>query len=62
MNKTRLKEARAKSGLTQKEIAKKAGITTRVYQIYESGERIPRANVAVKIAKTVESTVEKLFG
>lgn len=63
MNSTKLREARDKiPGLTQAEIAKKAGITTRAYQIYESGERIPRADVAVRIAKIVKSTVEKLFG
>ncbi len=63
MDKTKLREAREKIfGLTQAEVAKKAGITTRAYQIYESGERIPRADVAVKIAKIVKSTVEKLFG
>ncbi len=63
MDKTKLREAREKiPGLTQVEVAKRAGITTRAYQIYESGDRIPRADVAVKIAKIVKSTVEKLFG
>lgn len=62
MDKTKLRDAREKRGLTQVEVAGKAGITARAYQIYESGERIPRADVAVKIAKTVKSTVEKLFG
>lgn len=63
LSSTKLREAREKiPGLTQAEIAKQAGITTRAYQIYESGERIPRADVAVKIARTVKSTVEKLFG
>ena len=62
MDKTKLREARENKGLTQVEVATKAGITTRAYQIYESGERIPRADVAVKIAQTVKSSVEKLFG
>ena len=58
---TKLKEARKRCGLTQEKVAKKAGISWRAYQIYESGERIPRADVAIKIAKIVKSTVEKLF-
>lgn len=49
-------------GLTQEAVAKKAGISLRAYKMYESGERIPRADVAILIARTVKSTVEKLFG
>lgn len=62
MCKTKLREAREREGFTQVEVAKKAGITARAYQIYELGERVPRADVAVKIAKTVKGTVENLFG
>lgn len=62
MNSTKLREARNKiPGLTQAQIAKRVGITTQAYQNYESGERIPRADVAIKISKIVKSTVEKLF-
>lgn len=59
---TKLKEAREKCGLTQEQIAKKAEISIRAYKMYESGERIPRADVATRIAKIVKSTVEKLYG
>jgi len=46
-----LREAREKiPSLTQAEIAKKAGITTRAYQIYEAGERKPKSDVAIRIA------------
>ncbi len=58
---TRLRKAREQSGLTQTEVAKKAEISIRAYKMYESGERIPRADVAVRIARAVKSTVEKLF-
>lgn len=58
---TKLKEAREKTGLTQVEVAKKAGITPVCYQRYESGERIPRADIAKLIARTLKSTVERLF-
>lgn len=59
---TKLKEAREKiPGLTQVEVARKAGISDRAYQNYEAGERIPRADVAKRIAKALNSTVEELF-
>ena len=46
-----MREAREKiPSLTQAEIAKKAGITTRAYQIYEAGERKPKSDVASRIA------------
>lgn len=62
MKNTKLIEAREKIGLTQVEVANKAGITERAYQNYEAGERIPKADVAVRIARVLKSTVEKLFG
>lgn len=61
MKNTQLKNAREKSGLTQVQVAEKAGITVVGYQRYEAGERIPRADVAILIAEAVNSTVEKLF-
>ncbi len=62
MKNSKLYEAREKCGFTQVEVAKKANITERAYQNYEAGMRIPRADVAVRIARAVKSTVEKLFG
>ena len=59
---TKLKEAREKTSLTQEQVAKKARISIRAYKMYESGERIPRADVAARIAKIIKSTVEKLYG
>lgn len=46
----KLKEKREKTGLTQAAIAKKAGISIRAYKLYEAEERIPRADVAIRIA------------
>lgn len=61
MSKTKLKAERQKTGLTQVQVAGKANVTTRNYQRYESGERIPRADTAKLIAKALNSTVEELF-
>ena len=59
MNK--LKQARAKAGLTQVEVAASAGISTRYYQNLEAGESAPTVAVALKIAKLLGATVEELF-
>lgn len=62
MKNTKLKEAREKCGLTQAQVAEKVGTTARAYQYYEAGEREPSVKTAILIARTVKSTVEKLFG
>ena len=58
---TKLKIKRQETGFTQVEVAEKARITTRQYQRYERGERIPNAATAILIAKALNSTVEELF-
>ena len=50
MKNENLIKARAKTGFTQAEIASKANITSICYHRYEAGERIPRADVAIRIA------------
>ena len=58
---TPLKEQREKLGLTQMEVAARAGISVTAYKMYEAGVRIPRIDVAFLIADAVNSTVEELF-
>lgn len=58
---TALRQARKKAGLTQSQVAKKAKIAERVYQYYEAGERVPNVYTAIRIAKAVNSTAEKIF-
>lgn len=60
MNKT-LKAARKKSGKTQAQVAKEAGISERVFQTYEYGQRLPRVDTAIRIAQAVGCTAEELF-
>ena len=62
MKNTKLESARAAKKLTQEQMATKAAVSLRAYKAYESGDRIPRADVAIRIARAVESTVEELFG
>ena len=61
--KDRLKEKRVEAGLTQAELAQKAGVTTRTIQNYELGNRKP-ANMEViqKIADALATTTEYLLG
>ena len=61
--KDRLKEKRAEAGLTQAELAQKAGVTTRTIQNYEMGERVPsNLGIAQKLADARGTTVEYLLG
>lgn len=48
-------------GLTQVQVADKAGISERSYQDYEAGKRNPNAQTAILIAEALNSTVEELF-
>lgn len=61
MSDNKIKIARKKQGLTQTQVAQKAGISIRAYKMYEAGERIPRADIAVLIADAIGSSVEGLF-
>lgn len=63
MFKDRLKEKRLEVGLTQVELAGKAGVTTRTIQNYELGNRKP-ANMEViqRIADALNTTTEYLLG
>lgn len=56
-----LREAREKRGKTQQEVADFAGISLKSYQRIEKGAQDPAVSTAKLIAKTLKSTVEKLF-
>lgn len=56
-----LKKQREAQGKTQKEVAELAGVSFRGYQNYELGIRKPSVDVAQRIAKALNSTVEELF-
>ncbi len=57
-----LKEKRAQSGLTQAELAMKAGVTARTIQNYELGTRKPGNMVIVqRIADALGTTTERLL-
>lgn len=49
-----LKEIRKAKRMTQSEVAEKAGIKRLRYWTYESGKRLPRPELAMKIADILE--------
>ena len=61
--KERLKEKRGEANLTQAELAKIAGVSTRTIQISELGSRKPyQIEVVQKIADALNTTTEYLLG
>lgn len=61
--KDRLKQKRIEANLTQPELAKEAGVTTRTIQNYELGNRKPsNMEVVQKIADALHTTTEYLLG
>ena len=61
--KERLKEKRMEAGLTQVQLAEKAGVTARTIQNYELGNRKPsNMEVIQKIDDALNTTTEYLLG
>ena len=54
--------ARKQSSMTRAKVAKEVGVSDRMYQDYELADSEPRARTAIKIARTLGTTVEKLWG
>lgn len=64
MERTRLQEARLDAGMTQNELAKKAGISLRTLQHYECGDRdIRKAAIetGLRIAKALGCNINDIL-
>lgn len=61
-NPSRLDLARRRRGLTKKELAARAGVSTRVLTAYESNQKAPGQLTIVRLAKAVEFPVSFLLG
>lgn len=57
-----LKEARLKSGLSQKDVAENIGVAKSTYSLYESGNREPNVNTIKKISDCLNVSADKLLG
>ncbi|HIH02011.1 TPA: helix-turn-helix transcriptional regulator [Thermoplasmata archaeon] len=59
--KTRIKELRAKHGLTQEDLARKVGVRRETVLFIEKGEYNPSLRLAHSLAKVLDTTIDDLF-
>ena len=59
--KNRLKERRARDGLNQTDLAKKAGVSRQTMSLLERDEYTPSVVIALKIAQIFNESVENVF-
>lgn len=59
--KNRLKVARAEKGLSQEELANRAGVTRQTISSIETGQYCPSAKLALLLAKTLGKRFEDVF-
>jgi len=59
--KTKLKELRARLGINQTELAKRAKISRQTVSLIEREEFMPSLLIATKIARVFEEPVEEIF-
>lgn len=58
----KIREARKKAGITQKQLAKKLGVSSAMIAQYETGKRNPKMQTLEKIANALEIPVSDLYG
>lgn len=58
----RLTEIIRTKGISQKELAKKTGITESAISCYVNGTRVPRSDVLSRIAKVLDISTDYLMG
>lgn len=59
--KTRLKELRARDGLNQTELAKRAKISRQTVSLIEREEFVPSLLIAVRFSKIFNEPIENIF-
>ena len=59
--KTRLKLARIEAGLTQAELAERAGVTRQTIGLIEAGGYNPSLRLCIELARTTGKTLDDLF-
>lgn len=57
-----LKKLREQQNITQKDLAAHLSVSTRLISYYESGQRIPPADILIKIADFFDVSVDYLLG
>ena len=59
--KNRLKLARIEAGLTQAELAERAGVTRQTIGLIEAGGYNPTLNLCIQLARATGKTLDELF-
>lgn len=59
--KTKLKELRARAGINQTELAKRAKISRQTVSLIEREEFMPSLLIAMKIARVFDEPIEEIF-
>lgn len=59
--KNRIKELRARSNLTQKDLSEKVGVTRQTIIALEKGTYVPSLLLAMNIAEVFKEPVEQIF-
>lgn len=58
---TRIRELRAKAGITQEELAQQAGVRRETIVFLEKGKYNPSLKLAYRVARALGSTIEEIF-
>ena len=61
MMRNRLREFRARYGMTQEDLARRVGVTRQTIIAIENGKYLPSLRLAFKLAKVFNVRVEDLF-
>ena len=57
----RIKQLREKKKYTREEFCTNVGISLSALSMYETGQRIPRDEIKLKIARCLDASIESLF-
>lgn len=58
----KISDLRSYYGVTQREIARRVGISSTAMSTIERGEHVPKVTTALRIARELHTTVEELWG
>jgi len=61
MMRNRLREFRARYGMTQEDLARRVGVTRQTIIAIENGKYLPSLRLAFKLAKVFNVRIEDLF-
>lgn len=58
----KLKMEREKKGVSQTEVAQAIKVTQSAYSYFESGDRIPSTNIAIRLSRYYDVSLDYLLG